>query len=438
MSAEEQEEEGDYHEPMQIWVAEENTGMLVRDPEAVEAAYQAHEGASNGEFFHDYGRNCSILGILPHPKLTPPTAAEAVVEPVLNKPSSTATVRASLKGQPAVEGVKELRVSGWVFDYASMTSLTRTFNTCGSVTCLRLFDAALDLPTLKLLADSLEHSSLLKLYLDFNPVEEVEAEETEEGRGVTPSPAPSQKEGRGLTPSPAPLSIFASFCAPSSPLQLLSLRGNAITTRKARGIFDNLRENKTLLSLNLWGNELLDPSMPELAHALLVNKTITHLSVSKNQVSDEGATSLLRALTAEVVDKTEAATLKKQGINTTAVKGVVFRDPNQALKVLNLGHNHLGDEGCLKVLMAVCPEARPGSAVVEEAKGRPGSSKKGRPGSSKKNGAGGKECVLQKVVLSHNRFSPDMHQRLTDEAKLEVQDVPASEEDSDIAEEEEN
>ena len=185
--------------------------------------------------------------------------------------------------------------------------------------------------------DNLETSTLLKLYLDFNAVDE---DAVDEGDG--------DENG----------SIYAKFVAPSSPLQLLSLRGNKITSSKASKLFENLRDNKTLMSLNLWGNGLTDPSMPELANALLVNKTLTHLSLSKNELSNEGAVSLMRCLTSEVVDKDEAKELKKAGIATTAVKGTTFRDPNTTLRVLNLGHNLIGDPGCLDVLYAINPETR--------------------------------------------------------------------------------
>ena len=74
----------------------------------------------------DYERNCKILGVLAHPRLQAPLPPGDDDE---DEDDVTPVAPAS-----------ELRVNGWVFDYGSMAALTKTFATCGTITCLRLYD----------------------------------------------------------------------------------------------------------------------------------------------------------------------------------------------------------------------------------------------------------------------------------------------------------
>lgn len=398
-----------------VWSAEENNRSLFTDPALVEANEAECEEAATGAFHHDYARACQIYGVLPHPQLLPPAAkgagpaAEEAKDELKSPKSKGKDKKPAKAGEAEAEAVTTLRVGGWVLDAGTMTALGMAFQSCRSICSLKLWNASLDIDCLTILADSMQNSSVQKLYLDFNPIDE-------------PFPAVEGQEGEDDDDAvPAP-SIFASFITNDSAVQLLSLRDCGITTAKASSLFMNLRDNKTLMSLNLWGNQLTDPAMPDLSNALLVNKTLTHINLAKNQLGNEGATSLMRCLTSELVDKEAAKDLKKLNIPMSTVKGVTFRDPNQSLRVLNLSQNLIEDEGCTEVLYAVNPLARPSTPEPMESPPTTQKGKKDKGGKPEK--IVGKDSKIETVAMIHNAFGLAVHKRLAAEPKVEVQVLP--------------
>merc|ERR1712166_1179158 len=104
---------------------------------------------------------------------------------------------------------------------------------------------------------------------------------------------------------------------------------------------------------------------------------------------------------------------------TSAVKGTMFRDPNQTLRLLNLGYNDISDPGCLEVMYSINPSNRPGTAMsVNSEQGDP--KKKGKKEKTEKVSSG-KDNKIEKVILKHNPFTLGVHMRLLAEEKVEVQ-----------------
>ncbi|CAF1129205.1 unnamed protein product [Rotaria sordida] len=64
----------------------------------------------------------------------------------------------------------------------------------------------------------------------------------------------------------------------------------------AQYLAEALRNNKTLTTLNLWGNEIKDAGAQHLADALRNNTTLTTLDLVDNQIGDAGAEHLADAL----------------------------------------------------------------------------------------------------------------------------------------------
>lgn len=294
------------------------------------------------------------------------------------------------------ETVTEIRVGGIQLDLGSMTALSTTLSTC-ALTTIRLWHAGLDRATLQLLASSLEDSTVQRLYLDFNEL-------------------PMDDLGNDGT------SLFAPLVADQPTLQFLSLRGNAIHDEEAIAIFKALEENKSLMSLSLWNNNITVGSMEALSHTLLINKTLTHLNLASNNLRDSGVRSLMSCFNTEVIDKEEVKRLKTEKIPTSAVKGFNFRDPNQTLKLLNLCHNGVGDEGCLEVLYTLNPLVRPLPDEPEEADdGKKGGKKGAKKGADRPDRKDLKASRLEKVVITRNHFSSEVHQQLHEEEKFEVE-----------------
>ena len=79
-------------------------------------------------------------------------------------------------------------------------------------------------------------------------------------------------------------------------LEILNLRGNAISKMCAGDLADLLLEDSALIQLNVGYNELYDHGAWEIAEALEDNTTILGVDMQRNEITDEGASCLLKTL----------------------------------------------------------------------------------------------------------------------------------------------
>ena len=364
-------------------------------------------GPYSGHFKLDYARNCALLGVVPHPLLMGTRRATTVAEaepaeaqqrkekeereaaeargddmeetesaqqttqqaplqppqPVQPPPPSAAPPAKS-KGAAAGKGgkgasaesklsiaarlaaelaervaalspedqlpVTELSVRGWTLDVGSAQALQMTMPYCKSLTTLRFWNASLSTRALTVLCEGLKGSAITRLHVDYNPL-----------------PADRGEEG-GL--------VYSLMLAPSSPLQLLSLRGNRLCDEVCGELMRTLGSNKNLLALDLWDNELTDGCAADVARMLCTNPHIQSLNLSRNRLSNGAAVALSAAFaSATVVDREEAKTLKKSGYKIVAIKNKTFREANSSLRYLHLADNYIGEPG-LQAWLDVCAE----------------------------------------------------------------------------------
>lgn len=192
-------------------------------------------------------------------------------------------------------------------------------------------------------------------------------------------------------------------------------------------LFQNMRENKNLQVLNLWGNKITNAAMPACEHMMLMNKTLMYFSIGNNVVTDEGAVTLLRAFQAPTLEnKEEQKTLKKYNIGSTATKQKVFRDPNMSLKTLNIGHNKITDITCEEAVFTVNYALRPEEVVEEVVETKKG---KGKDKGKVQPREFGKENKLEQLIVSQATVSEGIHAMLDVEEKIMCDPLPSTEED---------
>ena len=119
-------------------------------------------------------------------------------------------------------------------------------------------------------------STLQQLYLDFNPI------------GADSDAEPSA--------DPVAASVWQLLLGAASPLQYCSLKANHLDNNDAIGVFKALTDNKNLLALNVWGNEISDVSAPAISSALLINTKLVALDLGSNKLSAVGGNHVLTAL----------------------------------------------------------------------------------------------------------------------------------------------
>jgi hypothetical protein len=85
--------------------------------------------------------------------------------------------------------------------------------------------------------------------------------------------------------NPLPSHRFSELLREGSKLQLLSLRVCGITDDAFRMICDNLKSNKYLKTLDLYGNNITN--LGPLAEVLEVNRFLVNLNLGKNCITDE-------------------------------------------------------------------------------------------------------------------------------------------------------
>jgi hypothetical protein len=209
-------------------------------------------------------------------------------------------------------------------------------------------------------------------------------------------------------------------------LQVLSLRANKLDDTVACSLFESLKENKLLLSLNLWGNCITDESVPVLFDCLMYNKTLVSLSLGKNKLTTEGSKQLALAFCCETLDKDEAKAKKKLGWSVTSTKTKTFRDANCYLRALNLSDNAIEDAGVAPWLFNVNIEAGSRPPLTEEEREKQSASGIKMTAKMLAREPHGKANRLEWVCLQNNLFSPELHRELHAEAKVLVQPLPLS------------
>ncbi len=478
----------------QVWSAEKNEEIYMRYLE-----FQARKRDIGpipdftGDFNTDYRAVCSQLKIACHPQLVnkeikrePKKEEKEDKEDLSVKGGSKSSVRAK-KGKPVEEEekvssiVENLQIYGWNFDVGTAAALKEVLPGVRSLTSLRLWGAAAKPKALRLLADGLKDSTIQRLYLEFNPINEEDDSKQSvrpmfvdtarlSTREVIPDGDETQRDGpmtsrpgtggpmasRPLTggvietlensrpgsrgdyarsrPSSQPaiaesafqiaigegdrLSCLVPLC--SSPnLQTICLRSNKIADRAAKQLFVALQEHKSILSLNLWDNCIGDDAMPELVNFLMLTKTLVALAIGRNKLTTTGAAELATAFKAIVVDKEEAKKLKKDGIAVTVTKSRAFRDANATVRLLNVSDSQFNDQTCELFLELADEDTSSGLTGVTEGKeGGKGAKKKA---AKAEHGKGNK---LERIIITHNPCSLDMQIKLYLEEKIECDQLP--------------
>jgi hypothetical protein len=210
--------------------------------------------------------------------------------------------------RPPAASIVTLR--GWQLDTGSALALAAVLPLHRTIHSVTIADCAMEGSSIELLASVLSRcSNVQALAIEFNPLDH------EAAAGAWPA-------------------LLAG--APSG-LKSLSLRANAITDAVAARLLGTLRENRSLVALNLWGNALGPLAEAELAQMLCINRTLQAVSVARNPgLSLAGLDAVLKALVPLPVDKAEAARLKAAKVPISVVKGVATRDANTVLRVLDL------------------------------------------------------------------------------------------------------
>jgi hypothetical protein len=375
-------------------------------------------GPASGHFRLDFARNCALIGVVPHPQLVstkhPLTVAEAEQKeadalaaaeaeaaaaaapaeekkeetpplPVLPQPSPVVVSPSPGKGGKSggsankpnkpvasepkltpqqraaadlaermaamtpeeLAPVTEACVRGWVMDLGNVQALQMTVPSCKTLHTLRFWNASLTTRALTMLSECLKGSTITRMYIDSNPLTRSAGDEG------------------GL--------VYSLMLAPSSPLQLLSLRSSRVTDDVCSELMRTLSANKNLLALDLWDNELTDKCAPDIARMLGVNGHLLSLNLSRNRLGDGTGVALASALGAQLIsDKEEAKSLKKIGYRIALVKNRTFREANMCLKYLHLSDNYLSEVGLQSIVDMIAEQVRlnPSRGLVLNADGQ--------------------------------------------------------------------
>ena len=419
-----------------------------------------------GDFGIDYRKACHEMKICPHPQLykKPPKKEE-------NPDDSDAEGRKSAR-RPKKKAdeeervfVEHLQIYGWECDIATAAALQVVLPSVRTLTSLKLWGARASPKALRLIGEGLKDSTIQRLHLEFNPLTDIDdnklsvrptfpsragdfeensssmsRDTTRPGTAVifdSNRPMTGDSSVFGSTMGASAMAAFklneapigdrlpslVSLCA-SPNLQVISLRANKITDRMAIELFQSLLEHKSILSLNLWDNHIGDDAIPSLVSLLLNTKTLVGLSLGKNKITSKGAKALSLAFKAVLVDKEEAKKLKKEAISVTVGKTRAFRDANNTVRILNMGSNGFTDE-TLNLYVELADEKIATCTImpVEDAKDKKHAKKAPKPEHGKGN-------RLEKIILSNNNYSLDMHIRCHQEELVEVAPLPPEVQDN--------
>jgi hypothetical protein len=95
-------------------------------------------------------------------------------------------------------------------------------------------------------------------------------------------------------------------------LRILSVRGNNISDVGAKAFANALKQNRVLLSINLFDNKIQKNGAEALADALKINNVLQCLSIAKNFLGDDGVAHLCKALSNYALSPDEVMARKKQ------------------------------------------------------------------------------------------------------------------------------
>eukprot|EP00455_Lapot_gusevi_P003253 TRINITY_DN11333_c0_g1_i6.p1 TRINITY_DN11333_c0_g1~~TRINITY_DN11333_c0_g1_i6.p1 ORF type:complete len:717 (-),score=106.78 TRINITY_DN11333_c0_g1_i6:52-2202(-) len=146
-------------------------------------------------------------------------------------------------------------------------------------------------------------------------------------------------------------SIANLLASPHQQLSTLRLQNNSI----GRGVLEfslALRDNRTLLILDLEGNDIGDEGIEVIADSLLYNRTLTQLNVASNRIEVAGGQALAYALSQNNV--LSVLDLSQNPIkNLSAIAFAEALVSNQSLSSLDLCSCKIADDGAIALASAL-------------------------------------------------------------------------------------
>ncbi|TPX71415.1 hypothetical protein SpCBS45565_g01052 [Spizellomyces sp. 'palustris'] len=159
---------------------------------------------------------------------------------------------------------QKLEVRGWKLPYGIIEVLSGVIPACGTITNLILWNCGLDETHFSLLLTTVLSANIRVLSLDRNPL--------------------------------IPEHLWPYLITEESSVRSLSLRSNNIGDAGLKGLAEQLKSNRVLVSLSLWNNKITKEGAEHLAEALKLNQSLTSLSLGLNNIGDEGAVALAKVL----------------------------------------------------------------------------------------------------------------------------------------------
>ena len=174
--------------------------------------------------------------------------------------------------------------------------------------------------------------------------------------------------------------IYAEFLNTYSNLQNLSLKACNIASDTFAEICKNLKSNKTLKKLDLYGN--LITNLTSLGELLEINRSLTNLNLAGNSISDQDLAPLIEKFgkisyskdqveeyKRELKEKAKTQDFGKKSFYEHSFDEVVFEEENnqyfllknQSFKVLNLALNNLSSDHYLRLILS---QSLPGFIVI--------------------------------------------------------------------------
>ncbi|AIF81938.1 hypothetical protein I862_06920 [endosymbiont of Acanthamoeba sp. UWC8] len=130
------------------------------------------------------------------------------------------------------------------------------------------------------------------------------------------------------------------------------LQDTSFTESQLKILFEVLKENKTITSLDLSDNDLKDAEVIAIAEVLKENKTITSLNLSGNYIEEAGVIAI-----AEALKGNKTITSLDLGYNRIREAGWIAiaetLRKNKTLTLLNLGYNNIREAGWIAIAEAL-------------------------------------------------------------------------------------
>ena len=255
-----------------LWNAEDNERLLTHGAEEV-LVPEGYE--PSGDFIKDYLFFVELMGIRPHPELHRSKLPRARV---FNADGEFVVDDDADAEEPPQRDSQNVVIRNHTLDRATLKAVCKALPTATSLVQLRLYNAGLSARGVLELANALVGSSVVTVHIEYNPLsddeailadtpdDEAQAEsengdgavsaagEGEPAEGADATGAAEEKDIIAAAISKDPSAVFAKLL--ELPLQVLSLRGNAISAEGATVIAKKLYDHKTLSSLNLFDNSI--------------------------------------------------------------------------------------------------------------------------------------------------------------------------------------